>query len=109
MSDDLEELMNLAEQGNPDAQLQLGYCYDFGEGVSENKNEAFKWYHKSADQGDANAQYTLAHCYRYGEGVSENKKKAFKWYRKSAEQGDAAAQRSCSWNSERLCSCCSAG
>jgi uncharacterized protein len=48
-----------AEQGNADAQYNLGYCFDNGEGVEEDKVEAVRWYKLSAEQGNADAQHNL--------------------------------------------------
>ena len=41
-----------AEQGNADAQYELGYCYEYRMG---NKNEARTWYRRAAEQGNSNA------------------------------------------------------
>ena len=89
---DISELKRAAEQGDASAQFNLGCCYDFGEGVEKNLQEAVKWYRKSAEQGDAEAQFNLGCCYKRGEGVEKNWHEAVKWYRKSAEQGYASAQ-----------------
>ncbi len=81
-----------AEQGHADAQHDLGYAYDRGKGVPENKKEAVKWYKKAADQGHVYAQVELGLAYSDGKGVPENKKEAAKWYRKAADQGNKHAQ-----------------
>ena len=81
-----------AEQGDADAQCNLGYCYEKGLGLKEDKAEAVKWYRKAAEQGFAAAQNNLGVCYRKGEGVEQDYAEAVKWYRKAAEQGDADAQ-----------------
>ncbi len=81
-----------AEQGDADAQYQLGKCYDYGRGVTQDFTEAVKWYRKAAEQGDADAQYQLGKCYDYGRGVTQDFTEAVKWYRKAAEQGHAVAQ-----------------
>ena len=44
-----------AEQGNLDAQWQLGECYANGEGVEESYTETEKWYRKAAESGDVDA------------------------------------------------------
>jgi hypothetical protein len=62
-------------------------CYANGEGVEENKEEAFKWYEKSAKQNYPFAQYSLAICYEKGEGVEENLEKASYWYKKAYDNG----------------------
>ena len=38
------KLKTAAEKGHKKAQYRLGRCYDKGNGVAENKAEAFKWY-----------------------------------------------------------------
>ena len=75
-----------------DAQTNLGYMYDVGEGVAEDKEKAVEWYLKAATQGNARAQYLLGLSYDAGEGVEEDDEKAVKWYKKAAEQGYTGAQ-----------------
>ena len=58
-----------AEQGHVTAQLNLGICYEKGQGVPQNYTEAVAWYHKAAEQGDVNAKYRLGACYLEGKGV----------------------------------------
>ena len=89
---DVKELRRQAEQGNAQAQFNLGECYYDGNGVSEDMTEAAKWYRKAAEQGLADAQFNLGTCYRNGYGVKKNPSEAAKWYRKAAEQGHAKAQ-----------------
>ncbi|MDC1000973.1 tetratricopeptide repeat protein [Alphaproteobacteria bacterium] len=81
-----------AEQGDATAQYELGYMYNFGEGVAEDKEAAVKWYRLAADQGDVGAQFNLGVLYFFGEGVAEDKEAAEKWYRLAAEQGYADGQ-----------------
>ena len=42
------EFLPLAEQGNTDAQNNLGVMYDGGMGVLENDAEAVKWFRKAS-------------------------------------------------------------
>ena len=44
-----------AEQGNPTAQNNLGFCYESGSGVDQSEEEAIKWYKLSAKQGNEGA------------------------------------------------------
>jgi len=81
-----------ADQGNVEAQYNLGDCYFNGKGVVKDQREAVTWYRKAAEQGNATAQIGLGYCYFYGEGVEKDGVEAVKWYRKAAEQGNAAAQ-----------------
>ena len=83
-----------AEQGFVDAQIDLAWMYDDGDGVPEDKTEAARWYRKAAEQGNRYGQYFLATAYYDGEGVPQDYTEAAKWYRMAAEQGDGDAQMS---------------
>ena len=76
----------------PEAQFNLGMMYAKGLGVTQDREEALKWYRKSAERGMKEAQYNLGNSYFYGRGVANDYKEAAKWYLKSAEQGMADAQ-----------------
>ena len=81
-----------AKRGYAKAQCNLGYCYEYGLGVTKDEYEAVKWYRKSAEQGNAFGQYNLGVSYEKGRGVIQDYYEAVKWYRRSAEQGNAFAQ-----------------
>ena len=76
----LREWRPLAEQGNAIAQLNLGYMYDNGYGVTQDYKEAMRWYRRAAEQGNARAQYNLGLMYEGGYGVPQNKVQAHMWY-----------------------------
>jgi hypothetical protein len=82
----------LAEQGNAQAQFNIGRMYQNGQGVAQNTAEAAKWWRKAADQGDATAQNELGFMYANGLGVQQNSAEAAKWWRKAADQGNAMAK-----------------
>jgi uncharacterized protein len=82
----------LAEQGNTQAQSNLGLMYDKGQGVPQDDKEAVKWYRLSAEQGNATGQYNLGIMYSKGQGVTQDYKEAVRLYRLSAEQGNAGGQ-----------------
>ena len=48
-----------AEQGNKDAQFNLGWCYENAYGVDEDIEEAIRWYCKSAEQDNEEAKNNL--------------------------------------------------
>jgi len=81
-----------AEQGDADAQSNLGFAYFFGNGVPRDSSEAVKWYRKAAEQGQPRAQWWLGFFYHNGNGVPKDAAESVKWYRKAAEQGFACAQ-----------------
>ena len=91
----LKEWMPLAEQGNSNAQTNLGHMYKYGEGVVQDSKTAANWLTRAAaEQGHASAQLNLGLMYEYGDGVLQDYNVAVKWYTLSAEQGYAAAQYS---------------
>ncbi len=51
----LRELEPLAEQGNPDAQYNLGWMYYQGEGTAQDYVYAHMWLNICASEGDKNA------------------------------------------------------
>ncbi|MBR6436885.1 MAG: sel1 repeat family protein, partial [Thermoguttaceae bacterium] len=52
-----------AEQGNAQAQYNLGICYTKGCGVTQDKAEGLKWLRKAADQGDEDARNAIKAFY----------------------------------------------
>jgi len=48
-----------AEQGQVNAQYNVGYAYHFGDGVNIDYDKAMNWYAKAAAQGNADAQQNL--------------------------------------------------
>ena len=87
-----DELRALAEQGDADAQFNLGVMYANGRGVPEDDTEAVRWYRLAADQGNAAAQVNLGIRYDIGEGVPQDYAEAVRWYRLAANQRHARAQ-----------------
>ncbi len=87
----LTEFRLLAEQGDANAQNNLGAMYERGDGVPQDYKESVKWYRLAAEQGAAYAQNNLGQMYNNGEGVQQDYKQAVKWYKISAEQGFAEA------------------
>lgn len=77
-----------AEQGDAEAQCRLGLCYSSGDGVTEDKTEAVKWYRKAAEKGNARALFNLGYSYQEGSGVIKDGAESIKWFHKAAAQGD---------------------
>ena len=87
-----------AEQGNAQAQYNLGFLYEYGfglpEGVVIDKKEAVKWHRLAAEQGNKHAQYHLGSKYRDGEGVIQDMVYAHMWYNLAASNGAEYAEKS---------------
>ena len=77
-----------AEQGDADAQTNLGYMYEKGQGVPKNYKTAAKWYKLSADQGETTGMSNLGELYYLGKGVSPNLDKAFDLLKEAALKGN---------------------
>ena len=56
LGQDLTETRRLAEQGDADAQYNLGYRYVTGIGVPQDRAEAVRWLRLAADQGHTQAE-----------------------------------------------------
>ena len=91
-AESIETTIQKAEQGDADAQFNLGLMYGNGKGVPQDYKQAAYWLKKSAEQGDATAQGNLGIMYDNGNGVPQDYKQAVYWFKKSAEQGEARAQ-----------------
>ncbi len=87
-----ETQMKLAEQGDAEAQFQLGGRYAEGNGVEEDFSEALKWYQRAAKANHAEAQYALGTAYAYGIKVPHDYEKAVEWFKRAAQQGHIEAQ-----------------
>jgi hypothetical protein len=81
-----------ADQGNADAQVNMGSFYENGRGVTQDYVEAMRWYRRAADQGDRDGQVAVGLLYEYGRGVTLDYVEAMSWCRKAADQGDRNAQ-----------------
>ena len=73
-----------AEDGDVEAQRDLGNIYYFGIGVDADLNEARKWLTKAAEKGDVKSQSLLASLYLR----EQNFNKGVEWMRKAAGNGD---------------------
>jgi hypothetical protein len=80
------------DQGQADAQFNLGGQYINGEDVPQDYAQAALWYRKAAEEGNAKAQYNLGELYEKGQGVPQDYTQAAFWWGKAAEQGHAFVQ-----------------
>jgi hypothetical protein len=90
--EDIQRLKLQAEQGDVEAQCDLGIMYCLGQGIQQDHTDAAKWFRLAAEQGLAEAQHDLGVMYRNGQGVQQDHTDAAKWFRLAAEQGLADAQ-----------------
>ena len=79
-----------AEQGDPEAQYNLGVMYG-GNGVKEDPPKAAYWMRKAAEQGHKFALSNLALMYREGKGVAKDLTVAHMMYGLSGKAGNIDA------------------
>ena len=75
-----------AENGNMEAQGDLGFMYQLGFGVAIDISTALKWYLKAAEQGNSSSMESVAQIYSGQSKNSENfkdSKKAEEWFKKA--------------------------
>lgn len=90
--EDSSSIKQQAEDGDAEAQFNLGAWYDSSCG-GHDTSEGAKWFLRAAEQGNRQAQYKIAGRYFNGIGATEDIEEVERWYRKAAEQGDAVAAR----------------
>ena len=83
-----------AEQGDAEAQYNLGIAYAKGRGVTQNYDKAVYWWRKGAVQGEPHSQCHLGIMYVQGTGVPQSDSLAMEWARKAVDQGHDLAQYS---------------
>lgn len=81
-----------AEEGDPQAQYELGVHYERWAAKPDMENAA-GWYRKAADGGHADALNNLACLTVRGDGVALDEKLAVDLFREAAEKGSVDAKR----------------
>lgn len=82
-----------AEDGNPEAQVNIGFMHYCGMHLEKNHAEAARWYLKAAKQNHVTAQFSIGTMYENGEGVERDLEKAYFWYSLAEKQGDKDSQK----------------
>ena len=88
----MKNILAGALNGNADAQYNLGIMYASGLGVTQDYNEAVKWFRLSSGQGNAQAQDIYGLMYASGRGVTQDYVRAHMWLNISASSGNTLAE-----------------
>jgi TPR repeat protein len=88
----VQAFIKAAKAGDAKAAVQVGWCYESGDGTRQDLAEAAKWYRTGAERGNSRGQKNLGAMYEEGRGLPEDWVQAAKWYAKSAAQGDPDGQ-----------------
>src|SRR5580704_5497117 len=84
-----KEWRPLAEQGDPQAQFNLGLLFLDGHGVPQSSMEAANWFRRAAEQDYEQAQHNLGAMYGSGQGVKRDYVQAYKWLNICAAKGNS--------------------
>lgn len=79
--------LKAAEAGHAEAQARVGSVLD----KSEEDDQAFEWFSKSAAQGNAAGQFGLGEMYAKGEGAPQDMARAYALLVLAADQGHPQA------------------
>ncbi len=86
ISDCIHKLIEQANQGDAEAQYELGNAFYFGKGVEKSEEEAIKWYEMAATKGHINAIKALCNVYWFSR-IEHRKKSLLYWTKKAAHLG----------------------
>ena len=83
------QLMPLAEEGNPEAQYNLGWLYANGIGTRVDVPAAVHWWKQAAASNHAASQFSLGMVYLTGDGktIKKDVPEAIHWHMRSARNG----------------------
>jgi TPR repeat protein len=88
----LDQLRQMALQGDPAAENALGLRYATGDGIKLSESDAIAWFIKAAEQGNVSAQSKLGSIYFSGRGVPQDTTRAYFWMVVARLSGDDASK-----------------
>lgn len=89
---EFDDFLQMALNGNSDAQLIVADCYYFGKGVERDYTQAFLWYQKIASLSNSYVWEQLGVSYYFGLGTEKKYEEAIKWFQKAASDNRAYSQ-----------------
>ena len=87
LNPNIDSYRKAANQGDAEAQFNLGLTYKEGQEVQQDNKMAAKWYQKAAQQDHITAQFNLGLLYQDGKGIRQNKTNAKEWYGRACDGG----------------------
>ena len=87
----LETYLQAAQEGDADAQAQVGLIYMDGLGVEPDSDKAMDWNMRAAEQGNAQGQAQIGKMYYLGIGVTKSAEEASRWFERARDAGSAWA------------------
>jgi TPR repeat protein len=86
-----------AENGDPDAQNNLGEIYESGRGVEKNPALALQWYERGAASGHGSAQFNAGRMWAIGVSGKSDPAKARVWLVQAENKGIKQARQVLDW------------
>jgi len=83
------EFRELAQSGDSQAILWLGYLYQEGQGTAQDYAAAMENFRMAADLGEPLGFFYIGRMYSEGLGVQRDAVEGVRWYRRAAERGSA--------------------
>jgi TPR repeat protein len=78
-----------AKYGHVEAQFNLAYAYETGQGRAKNLRAAYGWYLRAARRDTTGeSAHEVARCLFWGIGRKRDRTAAYKWYVRAARRGD---------------------
>ncbi len=93
----LDRLKRAAAAGYPNAQVNLGFMFETGDGVAQDYGKAVELYRRAAEQGYAPGGAYLARMYGSARGVPTDYDRATELFRKSIALNDTVALNEFAW------------
>ena len=87
-NNDIKEIKSPEVRGSMDATYNLGVAYFYGTGVTQNYEQAFKYFKLASDNGHIDAMYNLGELYYFGLGTEKNYKESAKLTKTLADKND---------------------
>lgn len=87
----IEELRELAEEGDVAAMTRLAAAYRIGRRIPKDEAESLKWYLKAAEEKHPDATYLVGLAHLQGRGVKRDLPEAVKWFERAAGLGHAGS------------------
>lgn len=102
LAEALEACNQAAQQGDAEAQFELGEYYYHGKQGEPDRTQALHWYEQASLQGHALAQHRLGSMFFHGEGVPANNVQAFIVLKMAAVNGAEEALDTADQVSEQM-------
>jgi|GEM_PF-2284612 len=88
---EIDDVRDKAENGDVEAQLELGLIYVQGKDADQDFTAAKKWWDRAAEQGNAAARYYVGLMYARGDGVTQDMDQARSMWEQSADMDHVGA------------------